>query len=313
MLQGGENPRFTSAYGYITNAGYIFSESHAAGTIPRKDLVWAFDFYDHGGDTTVGDVGGFKDVAGGSAFLVNCPNTTQCGFFNPGQGSVLGSYGAQLGGDYRARLVTAMHETPQTAVIGATKATTSGFTLLNAPGAMQGNGTFTVAGVFRYDAPGYGMVPLWTTGDSSGSNTSVGLRYSSNTGAGPELAWWGNNAGYWKYSSAFALVPGNWYFIAGTVQANGDTPIAHLWIGVGGALVDKFEGVARTVTGGNPAQTPNVAAAPLSLGTEPGQNSTTNASYASLFVYSRALEQAEAGLMYQTLKKKMADRGVTLQ
>jgi hypothetical protein len=139
------------------------------------------------------------------------------------------------------------------------------------------------------------------------------LRYSSNTGAGPELAWWGNNAGYWKYSSAFALVPGNWYFIAGTVQANGDTPIAHLWIGVGGALVDKFEGVARTVTGGNPAQTPNVAAAPLSLGTEPGQNSTTNASYASLFVYSRALEQAEAGLMYQTLKKKMADRGVTLQ
>jgi hypothetical protein len=30
-------------------------------------------------------------------------------------------------------------------------------------------------------------------------------------------------------------------------------------------------------------------------------------------VYGRALEQAEAGLMYQTLKGKMAERGVTLQ
>ena len=313
MLQGGENPRTNNVHGYTTNAGYIFSQSHATGTFPGKDLIWAFDFYDHGGDTTVNDVGGFRDVAGGSAFLVNCPNGAQCGYFNPGQGSILAPYGVQLGGEYQARLVTAMHETSQTAAIGAAKANTSGFTLLNAPAAMQGNGTFTVAGVFRYDAAGYGMVPLWTTGDSTGSNTSVGLRYSSNSGAGPELAWWGNAAGYWKYSSAFALVPGKWYFIAATVEANGDTPDAHLWIGVGGELVDKFAGVARTATGGNPVQTPNVAAAPLSLGTEPGQNVTTNASYASLFVYNRALEQGEAGLMYQTLKKKMAERGVTLQ
>ena len=169
---------------------------------------------------------------------------------------------------------------------------------------MQGNGTFTVAGVFRYDAAGNGIVPLWTTGDSSGSNTSVGLRYSSNNGAGLELAWWGNNAGYWKYTSAYALVPGNWYFIAATVEANGATPIAHLWMGVGGELVDKLAGVTRRSTGGNPVQTPNVAAAPISLGTEPGQAVTTKASYASLFVYGRALEQAEAGLMYQTLKAK---------
>lgn len=226
---------------------------------------------------------------------------------------MLGTYGAQLGGDYRGRLVTAMHETPQTAAIAATQTTTSGFTLLNAPAAMQGNGTFTVAGVFRYDAAGFDIVPLWTTGDSSASNTSVGLRYNSPNGAGPELAWWGNGSGYWRYSSAFALVPGNWYFIAVTVQANGATPVAHLWMGVGGELIDKFAGVARTATGGNPVQTPNVATAPLSLGTEPGQNHSTNASYASLFVYSRVVEQSEAGLMYQTLKAKMAERGVTLQ
>jgi hypothetical protein len=44
-----------------------------------------------------------------------------------------------------------------------------------------------------------------------------------------------------------------------------------------------------------------------------GATHNAGASYAGLFVYGRALGRAEAGLMYNTLKAKMAARGVTLQ
>ncbi len=291
MLQSSESPRSTNTVGYTTNAGYILSDSHATGTIPRKDLAWAFDFYDHGGDTDVSGISGFHDIANGSAFLQVCPNTSQCGFFNPGQGSNLTTFGAQLAnGGYGGRLVTTA----------------------NAPATMQGNGTFTVAGVFRYDAPTFAESPLWTTGDISGTNTKVGLMY--NPGGGElEIGWGSTAANRWRYNSGFPLVAGNWYLIACTVEANGATPTAHMWIGVGGSLVDKLAGVSRTSTGGTPAQTPNVVAAPMTLGNEPGQGGSANASYASLFVYNRALEQSEVALIYTTMKAKMSARGITLQ
>ena len=68
------------------------------------------------------------------------------------------------------------------------------------------------------------------------------------------------------------------YFIACTVQANGATPTAHMWMGVGGSVADKLAGISRTSTGGTPAQTPNVVAAPLTLGNDPGQSASANAS-----------------------------------
>jgi hypothetical protein len=122
------------------------------------------------------------------------------------------------------------------------------------------------------------------------------------------------NANRWRYNSGFSLTAGNWYFITCTVQANGATPIAHMWVGVGGSLVDKIAGVSRAATGGTPVQTPNVAATPLVLGFDSvGATHTVKGSYAGLFVYNRALGQSEIGLMYQTVKAKMALRGVTLQ
>jgi hypothetical protein len=176
---------------------------------------------------------------------------------------------------------------------------------------MQGNGTFTVAGVFRIDASSYGMTPFWTTGDDSSSNTRVSLSYY---GGAPslELAW-GLNGDRWRYNSGFAPSTNQWYFIACTVQANGATPIGHMWTGIGGALVDKIAGVSRAATGGSPTQTPNVVATPLVLGTAIGDSYTTNASYGGLFVYGRALSRPEVGLMYRTVKAKMAARGVTVQ
>ena len=316
MMQGGENPRYNNVGG-ISHAGYILTESHATGTIPRKDLDWAFDLYDHGGNTApINSVGfgtrGFHDIANGSAYLSPCSGSV-CGDFNPGQGIALKPYGMEVyDAGYLAHTVTVQHETPQTIAIAAAHPTTGGLTPVNAPTAMQGNGTFTVAGVFRYNVAGFNQVPLWFTGDNSGTNTGVALSYSNNGGTNLELGW-GVSANRWRYNSGFSLVPGNWYFIACTVEANESTPIAHMWIGIGGSIVDKIKGVTRSSTGGNPVQTPNVAAAPLLLGAEPGNTHTVSASYASLFVYSRALAQAEAGLMYETLKTKMAARGVVLQ
>ena len=212
------------------------------------------------------------------------------------------------GGEYRPLLASFMHGTPQTAGIGATKLPVGGMTLLNAPAAMQGNGTYTVAVVVRPDATVTGGgLPIWATGDYTSTNTQVGL-FSTTGGL---AAFWSNYNNGWSFSSGFVPTAGSWYFVVATIQANGDTPIGHLWVGVGGKLLDKFSGAVRG-TFGTATKTPAVAATPMWLGSD-GQNHQFAASYAGLFVYSRALGQAEVGLMYTTLKAKMAARGVTLQ
>ena len=309
MLLGGENPRYTNVGGVAANSGIIFSDGHAAGTMPRNGLQLAYDFYDHGGNVSAG-ITGFHDVGTGSAYLTPC-YSGGCGAFV--YGNSLQTFGAGIvDNGYSAYLTSVMHDVPQTIAIGAANAATGGYTFQNAPAAMQGNGTFTVAGVFRLDSTSgtYDAVPLWYTG--SGASTAVGLQYQHD-GSGLEISWGGAWDNRYRYLSTFALTAGNWYFITCTVQANGGTPIAQMWIGVGGSLVDKLSGISRTSTGGTPTQTPNVAATPLSLGSGNGNSHTVDASYAGLFVYGRALGQAEVGLMYQTMKKKMAARGVTLQ
>ena len=316
MLMASESAHYYNVGRAGFNAGLVLSDSHAPGTIPRKDLAWAFDFYDHGGNTSSG-ITGFHDIANGAAFIVPClGNPTWSCQWSSGQGITLQPYGANLQDNgYGVHLVTAMHETPQTIAIGAANYTTtgtSGLSLQNIPSAMQGNGSYTVAEVFRINGTGYNQVPLWLAGTSSGSNTEVALSYPNSAGGPLELGW-GVSANRWRYLSAFTPGTGNWYFLACTVQANGATPIGHMWVGAGGTLVDKIAGISRSSTGGSPTQTPNVAAAPMLLGIEPGATHHTNASYANLFVYGRALSQAEVGLMYQTVKAEMAARGVTVQ
>ena len=312
MLEGGENPRYSNVHEFSTNAGYVFSDSHAPGTIPRKDLVWGFDFYDHGGDTTATGVSGFHEIVNGAAFLRPCYKnpTIICDTWHSSYGTTFTAFGVQIAGSggYSPGMATMMHETPQTIAIGTAATANAGLTLQNAPTAMQGNGTFTVAGVFRVDAAR--TAPLWFTGDYSGDNTAVSLGLSA--GAHLSLDWGTGN--HWRYYGSFAPAIGNWYFIAATVQASGATPIAHVWVGVGGVLVDEIAGVTRAVSGGTPTQTPNTTAAPFRLAFDvAGTPNSNNASYASLFIHGRALGQAEVGLMYRTVKAKMAARGVTLQ
>jgi hypothetical protein len=180
---------------------------------------------------------------------------------------------------------------------------------LNAPGAMTGNGTFSVVGVFRRDTNNSG--PYWVTGDTGNGNTSVGMYLDTGNQLG--LLWGGNNAYRWRYLSSFVPTVSSWYFMTATVQANGDTPTAHLWTGVGGTLVDEIAGVPYAKTGGSPSQTPNVTAGTLVLGTDPNSAITLNASYAGLLVYNRALSATECQGLYRTLKTKMSERGIALQ
>ena len=137
----------------------------------------------------------------------------------------------------------------------------------------------------------------------------IALSYPNATGV-LELGWGLGNR--WRYNSSWAMTNGLWYFIACTVQASGNTPLASMWVGENGALVDKIAGVSRTSSGGSPSPTPAVALSPLTLALYTNGRHVS-ASYGGLYVYSRVLGRAELGFVYQTLKADMARRGVTLQ
>jgi hypothetical protein len=282
------------------HSGVVMSDSHAPRTIPRSGLQWLFDFYDYGRIPALPpDAQGmlnpaYHEIANGSAVLMPCRGGGTACDWNTGQGTISGAGYAtvsQLG--YTADIRSMRHETADT--IGAAGVYPYNLSFINAPTAMQGNGTYTVAGVFRYDGSGDGS--LWSTGGwHTGDTGGVSLQYGSG-GTGLAFAWGGN-----KLTSSFNLTAGNWYFIAVTVTANGTNPTGSMWVGNAGMMQDKMVGSTRT---GSIA--PSVGAAPMVLG------DGANASFAWLSVHSRALGQAEVGMMYQTLKAKMAERGVTLQ
>ena len=314
MLQAGENPRYSNAVYQHMNSGLVFSDGHMPGSIPRKDLALAYDFYDHAGDTTPLNVSGFHDLAKGGSFLTPCVTGGYCGAFYPGPGTTLGTYGAKLEYGYGANMSTVTHDQPQTIALSVTHSATAGLTPQNAPISMQGNGTFTVVSIFRYDSSSSGNRPIWVTGNTLTSAQSVSLAYSY-TDSNLSLNWGGNaTTDGWKwFHSSFTPTVGNWIFVASTVTANGSSPLAHMWVGVSGTLVDELAGVTYTTVWGSPVATPAVTAAPLILGTDPNYDATVNASYAGLFVYNRALTYPEVQLVYRSMKVKMAARGVTLQ
>jgi hypothetical protein len=107
------------------------------------------------------------------------------------------------------------------------------------------------------------------------------------------------------------MTTGQWIFMATTIAANGSTPAVHMWVGVGGSLVDELAGVSKTTKYGTPAWPPNVTAGPLILGGYPFN--TMSGSYAGLLVYNRALSYPECVSLYQSFKTKMVERGVTVE
>ena len=168
--------------------------------------MWAFDFYDHGGDTAVVGMKGFHDIANGSAFLTIYRTVIPLRVFGPpGQGATLTATGAQLRNGYQAKLLTVMHETPQTMAIAATNHPPGGLTPVNAPAAMQGNGSYSVIGVYRYEGPTEFGRPggLWSTGAVSNSdNTMIEL---NQTGGKLELDWGATDKPHYQYLSKFSF------------------------------------------------------------------------------------------------------------
>ncbi len=305
---------YNSATTYRTyGAPLVYSNSNAPRTIPIAGLEWGFDFYDHNGATPTSSVYGMRDHAKDGAMMVPCHGPTLCDW-NAGQGITVQPYGVALNGSdgYQAMMQSMKHEFPQTAAIGAANTSTTpvGFTPTNAPAVMAGNGTFSVILVVsRLAASGSFQTPLWSTGtNSSAASSMVALSYPNATGV-LELGWGLDNR--YRFDSGWTMTSGNWYFIGCTVTANGNTPIAHMWVGESGILSDKLAGVSRTLTGGTPTRTPNVAASPLTIAQY--NNAYAHIGVGGLYVYSRAVGQTEMGAIYRVLKAEMARRGVTVQ
>jgi hypothetical protein len=309
---------------YVSGAGFQFSDGHMPGSFPRNGLVWSFDFLDEGVNSGVTNWPYFVDRGNQSAVMVPCndwyASTTSCGSMNPGRGTSMNAYGITTidqgyGGHF--------HTAPFEASLGV---------LQNAPPAMQGNGSYSVVGVYRYEAATQfsRRGAIWATGyDSSSDNTMLGLNQVNGR---LELDWNATDRPHYRYLSNFTF-PNftNWYFIAVTVQAQTScgsncTPTASVW--VGGAvtpdvLTDAIAGVSYMAAGGTtPAvstRTPNVSVGPLVLGmntradTYSGNGEATSMTTATTMVYSRALTYPEVQMMYRSMKAKMAERGVTLQ
>lgn len=278
------------------NSGWIFNSGDEPGAFKRNGLAWAFDFMDAGGDTSGYPF--FHDVVNNSAIVYPCYDDggTTCGVMNV-KGLYPRAYGMQISDGYSARMVSSISDVN----VGAQ----------NAPAAMQGNGTYTVAGVFRLDGSSYGQT-LWSAGNPWGDATGVMLTGTVNSLSNNLALDWGILDRY-HYQSTFVPTTGDWYFISAVVTSGSPGPTAKLWVGVGGALADEFAGVSRVSTGGSPTQLPSVAAGPFVLGS-PGQGGhVADASYAALLVYNRALSDVENRVLYQLLETKMLERGVTVQ
>jgi hypothetical protein len=295
----GESFQESNLYQFIVGSGYQFSDGHVAGSFPRKGLVWSFDFQDHGALTNWPF---FVDRANNSVVISPCTgsiNAPICGTINAGQGTHLNAYGIETSDPgYNGHFNT--FKSAIDIVSGGAS------TSISAPSAMLGNGSYSVVGVYRYqgDSP-YRKVGIWSGGNATALNVLHGTLLLDH--------------GVYHYTTSFTFVPNNWYFVVATVQAQAGgcgascVPTARVWVG-GATAPGVIADVNSGVSGGSTA-TPTVGAGPFLIGTNTtgdGQDSPLM-TYATVMVYDRPLTQAEVGFMYQSMKTKMKQRGVTLQ
>jgi hypothetical protein len=299
----------------VSGAGYQFSDSHTPGTFPRKGLALSFDFLDAGVNSGLTNWGSFRDFANGAAVISACDGSytapTNCGGMLPTHGTALNNYGInQVYSEYNGHFRTF---TDAISLVPA-----------NAPAAMQGNGSFSVVGVYRYEGatPYSRCGAMWATGDPTTVGNNMVLMCQVNGKI--ELDWNRPEETHSQYLANFTFPnTTNWYFIATTVQAqtgcgSNCTPTARVWVGgavTPGVLVDVNAGVSWTGVLGTPSPlTPSVAARPLVLGlTGYGSSDGSSMTHASMLVYNRVLTYPEVQLMYRSMKAKMAERGATLQ
>jgi hypothetical protein len=320
----GEAFQSVNLHKYVSGAGYQFSDGHMAGSLPRKGLEWSFDFLDAGVNSGLTNWPFFLERGNNSAVVTPCDGgytaVTWCGGMNANHGTSMNNYGIVTSNPgYGGHFRTAPSETS----LG---------TAQNAPSAMQGNGSYSVVGVYRYE----GATPfnrpggIWSTGTITNSDNTM-IEFNQVNGK-VELDWGATSKPHYQYLSNFAF-PNftNWYFIAVTVQAQAGcgancTPAAKVWVGgavTPGVVTDANAGVSYTAAGSTTpvvaTKTPNIGAGPLVLGLNADGDTYAHAGQAMIgttattMVYSRALTYPEVQLMYESLKAKMKERGVTLQ
>jgi hypothetical protein len=304
------------ATGYQVSSGLMISDSHGPRTIPRNGLTHSWDMFDYGGSTATSAQGGLNDLVGGN-FLqpIYTDGGTKYGWV-ASRGVQLAAYGPVLSGStgYGPYLKSIVNQTEGTLGSGPTNLNLTEF---------SGNKSYTVAVLFKRTGTGFETVPIWEIGNPSGAggNEAISLSYANGTG-GPLKLGWGLAAyvNHYEFASSFTPTVNNWYLIVCAVTANGANPTAHMWVGVGGALVDEIAGVSRTATGGSPTATPNITTSgyPLLLGLDTYQASTSlEGAYGGLWTWSRALSFQEAGVVYNTAKWIMGNptlgRGITIQ
>jgi hypothetical protein len=194
----------------------------------------------------------------------------------------------------------------------------------NAPTAMQGNGSYSVIGVYRYEGATYSHRTggIWSTGASSNSDNTM-IEFNQTDGR-LQLDWGATSKPHYQYLSNFTFPNfGTWYFIAVTVQAQTGgcgtncVPSASIWVGgavTPGILTDVNAGVPYMNTPGANAttQTPNVAPGPLVIGLN-AHGEATSMTTATTLIYNRALSAGEVQQMYVSMQAKMAERGVVLE
>jgi hypothetical protein len=311
-----------SGYSFGNNqmgAGYQFSSGNITGSFPRSGLVWSFDLLDMGINQSWTNWPYFMDRANYSAVLTACDvsyaSPSYCGSMTPGHGTGMNVYGivtnqnaSQYGGHFR----TAQWE----GNLGAP---------VNAPAAMQGNGSYTVIGVYRQEAATEFGRPggIWSTGvRSSSDNTMIEFNQVNGT---LELDWGATDKPHYRYITNFTF-PNftNWYFAEVTVQAatGGNCATASVWVGgatTPGILKDVNAGATCNAVNSPGSKTPNVSAAPFVLGFNVWGNSFSSqgepfiGTTATTMVYSRALSYMEIQQAYHSMVSAMARRGITLQ
>ncbi len=292
------------AYGQ-TGSGFQFGIPNAAGTFPRKGLVWSWDMQEVTGCCGVPY---FKDRSTYSAALVPCVigytssiTPTACGAVSSGAGTNINAFGAKTTNPGGSPAQWRVFPQPYSQSIGYPTTSSS------APSSMLGNGSYTVINVVRYDGSSGAAAGMW----SAGSGNPVGM--NQNAGA-VTLDFGAIGSSRYQFVSSFTFPnTTDFQFVATTVSAAvSGCPTAKVWVQESGAIVDKLSGVTCSIAnGGSPSSTPSIGAGPFVMGmSSTGVPSVMT--YATMMVYDRPLTYPEIQMVYRALRAKLAARSITL-
>ncbi len=299
----------------IQGSGFQFSMGGIAGSFPRRSLIWSFDFADQVGATAWPY---FADRANNSVTMTPCTTTygaspPTCGI--TGGGATIGSSGYLNVGYIDTSSVGHFQVAASESTINVAASVT--------PAAMQGNGSYSVVGVFNpyattpFNRPG----TIWATGLDGGDDaqSSISMEVKNLV---PQLSWGNNTNKHWEFTGNQNMTQAQWLFIATTVAKDvtspacgtGCVPTAHMWVGLNGVLTDFFAGQTYTALNGasTSAKTPAVIAGPFTLGLGVlGAQYQGSCNYQTFMVYGRELSFSDVSSMYQSMRAKMVQRGLS--